>query len=180
MRELRYAVAGFLTIRKDSVRVPLKGTLALRADLGSGRLTGDLALGPSVISRTVLGASVFSAAVQIAADSSVTGIIDQAGRVLVTVTVNAVIATARAAGLTLIRGGSCRTSDHAVVPLRSEPGFDLERGGRVVGSYRRPPFTGCGWATPIVNLLVAGPGNAVVIDLTPAARAGCPATPRAR
>jgi hypothetical protein len=55
------------------------------------------------------------------------------------------------------------------VPLRSKPGFNLERGGRLVGRYHRPPFTGCGWITPIVNLLVAGPGNAVVIDLTPRA-----------
>jgi len=54
------------------------------------------------------------------------------------------------------------------VPLRSRPGFDLERGGRLAGRYQRPPFTGCGWITPLVNLLVAGPGNAAVIDLIPA------------
>ena len=33
--------------------------------------------------------------------------------------------------------------------------------------YHRPPFTGCGWITPLVNLLVACPGNAAVIDLIP-------------
>jgi hypothetical protein len=55
------------------------------------------------------------------------------------------------------------------VPLRSKPGFNLERGGHLVGRYHRPPFTGCRWITPFVNLLVAGPGNAVVIDLIPGA-----------
>jgi len=82
-----------------------------------------------------------------------------------TVTVDAVIAAVRAAGRRLISGGSCRTATHAIVPLRSAPGFSLERGGRLAGRYQRPRFTGCEWITPLVNLLVAGPGNAVVIDL---------------
>ena len=84
------------------------------------------------------------------------------------VTVDAVITSAWAGGRALISDGSCRTATQAVVPLRSKPGFNLERGGRLVGRYHRPPFTGCGRITPIVNLLIAGPGNAVVIDLTPA------------
>ena len=67
----------------------------------------------------------------------------------------------------LLSGCSCRTASQAVVPLRSRAGFDLERGGRLAGRYRRPPFTGCGWITPLVNLMVAGPGNVVVIDLSP-------------
>ena len=83
---------------------------------------------------------------------------------------DAVIAGARAAGRTLISGGSCRTATHAVVPLRSQAGFHLEQGGRLAGRYHRPPFTGCGWITPLVNLLVAGPGNTAVIDLTPVPR----------
>jgi hypothetical protein len=85
------------------------------------------------------------------------------------VTVDAVITTVHVAGRALIRDGACRSATHAVVPLRSRPGFDLERGGRLVGRYHRPPFTGCGWITPVVNLLISGPGNAVVIDLIPRA-----------
>ena len=181
MLEIRYAVKGFLTIRKDSLRAPLVGSLALSADLDSGLFTGDLAFSPSAISRRVLGASLFSATVQVAPESPVIGVIDQEGRVFAAVTVDAVITAAQAAGRRLISGGSCRTSDHAVVPMRSKPGFELEHGGRLVGSYRRPPFTGCGWITPIVNLLVAGPGNAVVIDLIPVTPGPeRPATPRAR
>jgi hypothetical protein len=84
-----------------------------------------------------------------------------------TVTVDATIAAVHAAGQTVISGDSCRAATQAIVPLRSKPGFNLERGGRLVGRYHRPPFTGCGWITPLVNLLVAGPGNAVVIDLVP-------------
>ena len=167
MREIAYTVRGFLTVRRDSLRVPLSGSLAVRAHPDSGLFTGDLVLQQSTVSRTVLGARRFSAAVQIAAESPVVGVVDDQGRMFATVTVDAVIADVRAAGRTLLSGGSCRTAAQAVVPLRSRPGFDLEQGGRLVGEYRRPPFTGCGWITPLVNLLIAGPGNAVVIDIMP-------------
>ena len=167
MQEIAYVVRGFLTVRKDSSRVPLSGSLAVQADLDSGLFTGDLVLRQSTISRTVLGASLFSATVQIIAGSPVLGMVDGESRMIATVTVDAVITAVHAAGRPLNSGGSCHTATHAVVPLRSQPGFNLERGGRLVGRYYRPPFTGCGWITPLVNLLAAGPGNAAVIDLIP-------------
>ena len=167
MREIAYVVRGFLTVRKDSLRVPLSGSLAVHADPDSSLFMGDLVLHQTTISRTVLGVSLFSATVQIEAESPVIGGIDHEGRMVATVTVDAVIADVHVAGRTLISGSSCRTATHAVVPLRSKPGFSMERGGRVVARYHRPPFTGCGWITPLVNLLVAGPGNAVIMDLLP-------------
>jgi len=167
MHEIEYAVRGFLTVRRNSLRIPLSGSLAVHADQESGLFTGDLDLQQSTVSRTVLGASLFSATVQIMAEFPVIGRVDHEGQMLATVTVDAIIAAVHAAGRTLLSGGSCRTATQAIVPLRSKPGFDLERGGRLVGRYYRPPFTGCGWITPLVNLLAAGPGNAVVIDLLP-------------
>ena len=174
MREIAYVVRGFLTVRRDSLRVSLSGSLTVRADPDSGLFSGDLTLHPATISQAVLGARLFSATVQIEAESPVIGRVDPEGRMFAAVTVDAVIATAHAAGRVLISDGSCRTATHAVVPLRSKPGFDLERGGRVVGRYHRPPFTGCGWITPLVNLLIAGSGNAVVIDLIPTRTLGRP------
>jgi hypothetical protein len=167
MREIAYRVRGFLTLRRDALRVPLSGSLTLHADTDSGLFTGDLVLHQATISRTVLGARLFSAAVQIKAESPVIGKVDKEGRVFATVAVDAVIAAVHTAGRMLISGRSCRTATQAVVPLRSKPGFNLERGGRLASRYQRPRFTGCGWITPLVNLLVAGPGNAVVIDLIP-------------
>ena len=99
--------------------------------------------------------------------SAVTGRIGPDGQLSATVTVDAIITSARAAGWPLTSGDACRTATRAVVPLRSRPGFRLEQGGRLAGRYDRPPFTGCGWLTPVVNLLAAGPGNAAVIDLIP-------------
>jgi hypothetical protein len=166
MDEFGYAVRGFLTIRGHSLRAPLHGSLVIRVDEDSRCFTGDLTLEQSAVSRTVLGATLMRATVQITAESPVDGRIDHEDRVSATVTVNAAITALRACGRDLATGG-CHTARHAVVPLCSQPGFDLGKGGRLAGRYSRPPFTGCGRITPVINLLAAGPGNAVVIDLIP-------------
>lgn len=165
--EIAYAARGFLTVRGR--RVPLSGEFRVRAEPGPGRFTGDLALEETSLAWTALGMRLLTATVRIEAGTPVAGEIDAAGRMSATVTVGAVIETIRVLGRTLLRGGACRTAAQAIVPLRSGPGFSMERGGRVAGVYDRPPFTGCGWLTPLVNLVAARPGNAVVIDLTPRA-----------
>ena len=167
--KVAYSARGFLTVRGSRLRVPVSGEFRVRADTGSGSFTGDLALDPASAERGVLGVRLMRATVRIVTVAPVAGEIDEAGRMSATVTVDAVLETIRVLGWTVLRGGSCRTSAHAVVPLRSEPGFSMERGGRVTGVYDRPPFTGCGRLTPLVNLLIAGPGNTVVIDLVPRA-----------
>ena len=172
MQEIAYTVRGFLTVHKDRLRIPFSGSLAVHADPDSGLFSGDLVLDQSTIERKVLGATLFTGTVQITAESPVIGRIDDEGRLFATATVEAVITAGHAAGRTLISNGSCRTATHATVPLRSKPGFSLEQGGRVAGRYYRPPFAGCGWITPLVNLLAAGSGNAAVIDLTPAGAGG--------
>jgi hypothetical protein len=166
MDEFGYTVRGFLTIRGHSLRAPLRGSLVIRMDEGSRSFTGDLTLEQSAVSRTVLGARLMRATVQITAESPAVGQIDHEDRVSATVTVNAAITALRLCGRN-VATGDCRTATHAVVPLCSQPGFDMRRGGRLAGRYSRPPFTGCGRITPVVNLLAAGPGNSVVIDLIP-------------
>jgi hypothetical protein len=168
MPEIAFVVRGFLTVRRSSLRIPLRGSLAIHAGPGPGAFTGDLTLGPSAFRRTVRGASILAAAVQITAESPVAGHVDPDGRLIAVVAVNAVIDTLQVGGRTVLSGGGCRTAEHAIVPLCSRPGFDLARGGRLTGHYQRPPFTGGGWIAPLVNLVAAGPGNAVAIDLVPA------------
>ena len=174
MRDIEYAVRGFLTVQTDFLRVPLHGTLVVHVDPRSGQFTGDLVLREVSVTRAVLGVGLFSAGLRIEATSPVTGEIDDDGRMVATATVDAVMTGVRAGGFPLIEGGSCRTARAAVVPLRSQPGFDLDRGGNVTGRYNRPPFTGAGRLTPLVNMLLAGYGNAIAIDLTPRAPSpGC-------
>lgn len=168
MSEIAFAVRGFLTVRRSSLRIPLRGSLDIRAEPGSGVFAGHLTLEQSKFTRTLLGASILTAAVQITAESEVVGQVDREGRLFAAVAVGAVIDSLQVGGWIAISGGSCRTASQAVVPLRSRTGFNLLRGGRLTGSYYRPPFTGGGWITPLINLVAAGPGNAVAIDLIPA------------
>ena len=51
MRDIAYAVRGFLTVRRDSLRVPLSGRLTVHEDPSSGLFTGDLVLRESTIRR---------------------------------------------------------------------------------------------------------------------------------
>lgn len=168
MPEIACTVRGFLSVRRSSLRIPVRGSLAIHADPGSGVFTGELALGQTGLRRVVLGFRVLDVAVRITAESPVVGHVDPDGRLVAAVAVNAVLDTVHLCGRTVLSGGRCRTSTHAVVPLCSRPGFDLARGGRLTGHYQRPPFAGGGWITPLVNLLAAGPGNAIAIDLIPA------------
>ena len=107
MREIAYTVRGFLTVRKDSLRVPLTGSLTVHADPHSGLFSGDLVLRQATISRTVLGASLFSAIVQIEAESPVIGKVDDEGRMFATVTVDAPIAAVQAAGQVATSAAGC-------------------------------------------------------------------------
>src|SRR5947207_14179332 len=106
MREIAYVVRGFLTVRRDSLRIPLSGSLTVRADPDSGLFSGDLTLHQSTINRAVLGASLFSATVQIEAESPVIGRVDPEGRMFAAVIVDAVLANVHAAGRALIRDDS--------------------------------------------------------------------------
>ena len=136
MREITYEVRGFLTVRRDSWRVPLSGSLTVHAEPGPGPFTGDLVLRPSSISRGILGVRIVRATVQIVPGSAVTGRIGPDGQLSATVTVDATITSARAAGWSLTSGDACRTATRAVVPLRSRPGFRLDQGGRLAGTLR--------------------------------------------
>ena len=166
MEEISYAVRGFLTVRRDSLRVGLRGSLVLRVDPDTGLFTGSLGLDESTLTRRVLGAGLLRATVRVTPESQVVGGPGPADGVVAVVCVSAIITAAQLAGRPL-PAGSCRTATDAVVPLRSGPGFTLDRGGRLAGRYQRPAFTGDGWLTRVVNLVAAGPGNAAVVDLTP-------------
>jgi hypothetical protein len=65
-------------------------------------------------------------------------------------------------------GTSCRTSSSLTADLRTGNGFSTAAGGAVTGSYVLPPLTGCGAFTEPLSSQVAGPGNTMTLNLTPA------------
>jgi hypothetical protein len=103
--------------------VPLSGLLAVHADPATGLFTGDLVLHQSTVSRTILGASLFSVTIQIAAKAPVNGRVDHEGQMSATVMVDVVITAARAAGATLIRRRFMphRDSRHCTAAFQARP-----------------------------------------------------------
>lgn len=131
MGDIEYEVQGFLTVRRDSLRVPLRGSLTVRADPGSGHFTGNLALRPAAIGRRIFGVSLFGATVRIDAESLVDGRIDEQGRMSATVTVDAV--------LTAARFGRVDADPRRLLPHRHARGRAVALQARLRPGTRRPP-----------------------------------------
>jgi hypothetical protein len=167
MEELAFALSGVLTLRRSARRVPVRGSLRIRVDLFTGLFLADLDLEPASTELRLPGLGRVAADVRIAAVEPAAGRLDDEERVAVTVAVHADITALRAGGRDLLRGRTLRTASPALVPLRSAPGFDLRRGGRLDGTYYRPRFTGGGALLPLVNAVLAGPGNGIAVDLAP-------------
>ncbi len=71
------------------------------------------------------------------------------------------------AGVRYPVGQHCATAQPVVFSVSSPKGkpFNLMSGGTVRGSFRVGPFTHCGTATTLINLLVAGRGNQLTLDV---------------
>jgi hypothetical protein len=68
--------------------------------------------------------------------------------------------------LNLVRG-SCRTSAPVVLPLHYKGPPDFANGFTFTGVTTIPSLTGCGLATPLLNLLMAGPNNPFSVTIAP-------------
>jgi hypothetical protein len=70
------------------------------------------------------------------------------------------------AGVNIPVGSSCATSPFDVT-ISSDPGFTIGGGGPISGSFTISDFHHCGITTPILNLLIPGPGNTLDLTLGP-------------
>jgi len=68
-------------------------------------------------------------------------------------------------GINVPAGDSCETSSAVVATLKSQPGFNVLKGGKVAGSYTIPQFQNCGLATALINLTIPGSGNTISLKL---------------
>jgi hypothetical protein len=141
--DIEYGIRGFLTVRRDSLRVPLRGSLTVRVVPGSGHFTRNLVLRPAAVGRRVLGVSLFGATVRIEAESPVTGRIDEQGQMSATVTVDAVLTADSGHQPAGSRPGECRGHrPHPEYITARMPGPEVS-GGR----DDRPEPTGSAWLT---------------------------------
>lgn len=66
--------------------------------------------------------------------------------------------------INLVKPG-CRTAEVTSLTLTNTTPVDLFQPITMVGTYTIPKFTGCGLLTPLLSLLLSGPGNTMTLDL---------------
>jgi hypothetical protein len=170
-----WKVSGSLTIAKlhQSATLPAGSTFNGSADLTTGTITGDVSI-PQFTSRLyVLGVPV-DATLQFAEARPVSGTIALNGaNATVSATAAAIVHITRLSSPLLpilnLAGPSCRTSAPVVLPLNVTANVFtlLTNGFTTSGTTTIPPLTGCGLATPLLNLLMAGPNNPFSVTLAP-------------
>ncbi len=66
--------------------------------------------------------------------------------------------------INLVKPG-CRTAKASTLTLNNTTPVDLSQPITMEGTYTIPRFTGCGLLTPLLSLLLSGPGNTMTLDL---------------
>ncbi len=170
-----WTVSGGLTIAKlhQSATLPAGSTFNGTADLTAGTITGNVSIPQFTTTLTVLGLPV-NATLQFVQARPVSGTIVLNG---VTATVSGtaadVVHITRLSSpflpLLNLAGPRCQTSAPVVLPLEVTGNVLtlLADGFTTSGKTTIPPLQGCGLATPLLNLLMAGPNNPFSITLAP-------------
>lgn len=150
------------------VQIPA-GTFDGEVDLATSSLTGNLNLPPASQTIKLFGMPIATTTFAMSQNGPITGHIDLA---TMTVTVNSSFnfaitkaTTPFLPGLNLV-GKSCRGTQPINVSM-SGP-VNLTGASSFSAEYTLPKLTGCGLATPLLNLIVPGGGNTFSATFAPA------------
>jgi hypothetical protein len=165
-----YPINGVSHIDANDSDLPLgPGSLHATVDLDSGALTASVSLPPATGNFTELGIIPVTATVELTEAEPTTGTLNlDTGAMQSTSHINLRLTRLTIAGLPAPVGGHCQTVRPAEIPLTSQPGFSVLRGGVVSGTYTIPPFEHCLLNTGLINLTIPGPGNTLTLTLGPA------------
>lgn len=165
---ITWTVDASTTLAKLGLTVDVPpGTFDGSVDLGTGELEGDLTLPPATTRMRLLGLPLADATFAMTQTQPIDGTVDLAAG---TVTANASFEIA----LTSLRptifpinlvGSRCKGS--APVQVTMSGPINLAGESTFTATYTIPPFKNCGLATPIINKLVAGPGNTFTATFGP-------------
>src|SRR5258708_551946 len=163
----KYRVTGSTYIKAPNFTLNLgPGRLVTRVDLKTGKLTARLSMPDATGSFKQLGIIPVTSTTQFINDGLTTGRLNlKTGTVRTKSKITLRIVSLTVAGLPVPVGNSCETKSPAVVRLTSQPGFNVLEGGNVAGAYTIPDFSGCGVATPLINLTIPGGGNTITLTL---------------
>jgi hypothetical protein len=166
-------VKGNLTIKKlnQGVAFPPGSKFNGSVDLATRNLTGHVTV-PTFKSRLrVLGFPV-DATLELVETSPVAGDVVLGGTTTIDATSSFVIRIRRLASpylpLNLV-ASRCQTAGPVTLKLHYSGPLDLVNGFAFSGTTTIPRLTGCGLTTPLLTLLMSGPGNAFYVRISPPA-----------
>jgi hypothetical protein len=165
-----YPINGVSHIASNDSDLPLgPGSLQATVNLDSGALTASVSLPPATGNFKELGFIPVTATVELTEAEPTTGTLDiNTGAMQSTSHMNLRLTRLTIAGLPALVGSRCQTERPAEIPLTSQPGFSVLRGGEVSGTYTIPKFEHCLLNTALINLTIPGPGNTLTLTLGPA------------
>lgn len=154
--------------------VPLRGTIDPVLDLATGAFTADLSLSRTRARLQVLGVLPVTADIAFTQTDKTRGTLKE-GVLAAQARFKILLPQLYLFGtLPIVSQDTCQTKSSSVAIMRSEPGFDALRGGRLTGTYGMSDLTGCGLLTSFISPLTKGAGNTIDLTLTPQA-GGAPA-----
>jgi hypothetical protein len=163
-----YPVNGSTQIAATNSSLTLgPGTLSTSVDLTTDAVTsGTITLPPATGSFTELGIIPVTVTTAFSQVGQLTGTVNaNTGAVTATSDVTLQITDLKVAGIDVPVGPSCQTAHPASITITSGTGFSVFSGGPVSGTYTIPKFQNCLLETPIINLVIPGPGNTISLTL---------------
>lgn len=165
-----YDASGTSTVAKTNSTVALgPATLTTKLD-AKGNFTGSLPLPPTTTSFNALGLLPTKATITFLPAGPVTGFLSAhpTPAVTSTATYYLKLSDVTVAGLPAFVGDHCQTEQPVAIPANTPAGqtFNITTGGTVTGTYTIGDFADCGLITPLINLLVPGPGNTATLQLS--------------
>jgi hypothetical protein len=152
------------------VTVP-QGTFTGTIDLNTGVLNGSLSLPPASKTISLFGLPLATATFAMAPAGPITGTVDfNNNTVSVNASFNFNITSATLSLLPKLNlvGNNCHGSSPVTVDMTGA--INLSGPNTFSSTYTIPPFAGCGFlVTPLLNLIIPGPGNTFTASFAPPA-----------
>jgi hypothetical protein len=162
-------VTGTTHLAKPNVDVAVPASTVLtEVDPATGTVTGSANLANLTAKLKLANLVGVTSTVKIVPVGGLTGTIDLTASKLSTTTKFTLevidVHTDAAPRINLVKPG-CRTVRASTLTLNNTTPVDLFQPITMVGSYAIPPFRGCGLLTPLLSLLLSGPGNTMTLNL---------------
>jgi hypothetical protein len=162
-------VTGTTHLNKPDVDVAVpKSVVRTQVDLEAKTVTGSAELADLTAKLNLASLIGVTSTVRIVPVGGLTGTIDLGASHLSTTTTFTLqvidVHLDAAPGINLVRSG-CRTSRPTSLTLVNTTPVDIFKPITTEGTYTIPSFTRCGILTPLLTLLLSGPGNKMTLIL---------------